>query len=152
MKVKKQYVMIVGGVLVVIIVVGLLFFRGKGAQEKSTGSPEPTEMVIPTLDSSVKVDLTSALGGKEVLLAIKSIPTGTQTIDYELSYQTRQQGLQGVIGTITLDNDSSYEKRITLGTCSSGKCVYHDIVGKIKVTLKFTGNYGDKIFEKEYEL
>jgi len=57
-----------------------------------------------------------------------------------------------VIGTIALNSESEYLKKITLGTCSSGKCVYHEVVGKIKVSLKFTGSYGEKIFEKEYEL
>ncbi len=152
MKLNKQYVMVIGGVLAVVIIVGLLFFRGKGTQEKLAGVSEPTEMVIPTIDSSVKVDLTSPLGGKEVALEIKNIPSTTQTIDYELSYQTRQQGLQGVIGTITTNNEPGYKKRITLGTCSSGRCVYHEVIGKIKLTLKFTGNFGDKIFEKEYDL
>lgn len=151
MKLRKSQIMFVGGAFIIVIFVGFFVFRGKGSQEKSASTPEPTETVIPTIDSSVKVDLISTLDGKEVLLDIKGIPSGTQTIDYELSYQTKQQGLQGVIGTIPLDTESGYEKKITLGTCSSGRCVYHEVVGKIKLTLKFAGNYGDKIFEKEYE-
>jgi len=143
--------MIIGGVLVVLILIGVLVLR-RGATKSSTISPGPTEAVIPTVDSLVKVDLVSSQPGKEVALSIKNIPMSTQTIDYELSYQTRQQGLQGVIGTITLTNETEYEKKLTLGTCSSGTCVYHQVVGKIKLTLKFTGGYGEKIFEKEYEL
>ncbi|MBI3366047.1 hypothetical protein HY041_00260 [Candidatus Roizmanbacteria bacterium] len=152
MKIKKPQLVFIGVLIAVFLLMGGLMLRGTGVSKKESQSPQPTETVIPTVDSSVKIDLTSSLGGKEVVLEIKNIPSSTQTIDYELSYQTKQQGLQGVIGTITLNSESGYEKRITLGTCSSGKCVYHDVVGKIKVTLKFTGNYGDKIFEKEYEL
>lgn len=151
MKLKKSQLMVALGVLVVVIV-GIFVFRGAGSSQKNTTSPEPTEAVIPTIDNSVQVNLTSPSGGKEVVLDVKNIPMGTQTIDYELSYQTRLQGLQGVIGTITLNNESNYQKKLTLGTCSSGTCVYHEVVGKIKLTLKFTGNYGDKIFEKEYGL
>lgn len=152
MKLSKQHMMIIGGGLVLLVLVGILVFRGKGNAKQNITSTEPTEAVIPTIDTSVQVNLTSSSGGKEVSLDIKGIPSGTQTIDYELSYQTKQQGLQGVIGTITLTNESEYQKSITLGTCSSGKCVYHEVVGKIKLSLKFTGSYGDKIFEKEYGL
>lgn len=152
MKLSKAQMMFVGGGLIVLILVGTLVFRGRSSSQKNTSSTEPTEAVIPTVDTSVQVSLTSSSGGKEVALNIKGIPLGTQTIDYELSYQTKQQGLQGVIGTITLTNESEYQKSITLGTCSSGKCVYHEVVGKIKLSLKFTGSYGDKIFEKEYGL
>ena len=85
------------------------------------------------------------------MLKVGNIPKNTQSIDYELSYQTAQQGLQGVIGTVTSEKDN-FEKKLTLGTCSSGTCVYHQVVGKIKLTLKFTGEYGEKIFEKEYAI
>jgi hypothetical protein len=152
MKLKKSQLVLIGGVTAILLLVGILIVRGTGPSKKEIQTVEPTETVIPTLDSSVKVDLISSLGGKEVVLEIKDIPTNTQTIDYELSYQTRQQGLQGVIGTITLNNESKYEKRITLGTCSSGRCVYHEVVGKIKLSLKFSGSYGEKLFDKEYEI
>ena len=113
----------------------------------------PTEVVIPTIDSNVSVDLVSSSAGREVVLQIKSIPSGTDTIDYELSYQTKQQGLQGVIGTVELKkNESEVDKTLTLGTCSSGTCIYHQVLGKIRLNLRFTGDYGDKVFEKEYEL
>lgn len=151
MKFNKKYLAVVSIVVFIVIVVGMLMLR-KANNAPTPTSQQPTEAVIPTIDSSVKVDLTSSTGGKEVLLEIKNIPSGTQTIDYELSYQTKQQGLQGVIGTITLNNEPEYQKKITLGTCSSGKCVYHEVVGKIKLSLKFTGSYGEKVFEKEYEI
>ena len=150
MKIRKQYLIIAGVVIIILLVVIYWFFGRKNVSNNQALIISPTEAVIPTIDSSVIVDLTSTTAGKEVLLSINKIPSGTNTIDYELSYQTAQQGLQGVIGTITITNDSSYKKTITLGTCSSGKCVYHQVVGKIKLTLKFTGEYGDKIFEKEY--
>jgi hypothetical protein len=151
MRLNKQQLAVLGVLLFIILITGGIMLR-KGNTKTSIGSPEPTEAVVPTIDSSVSVDLTSTSGGKEVSLEIKGIPSGTQAIDYELSYQTGQQGLQGVIGTIALNSESEYLKKITLGTCSSGKCVYHEVVGKIKVSLKFTGSYGEKIFEKEYEL
>lgn len=111
------------------------------------------EGVIPTVDSSVKVDLVKSGANKDVTLDLQGIPVDTQTIDYELSYQEKTKGLQGAIGTISVTkSEKTFTKQITLGTCSSGKCVYHEVVGKIKVTLKFSGPYGEKAFENEYEI
>lgn len=147
---NKKTIVIASVIVVIILLVGGYLFLGRKSTKPAQTSTEPTEVVIPTIDSSVKVDLTSTIPGKEVLLSIKNIPANTNTIEYELSYQTQQQGLQGVIGTIILTKESEYEKKLTLGTCSSGTCVYHQVVGKIKLTLKFSGGYGEKLFEKEY--
>ncbi len=145
--------MVLGGVFLVLFIISSYWLL-IGRKTNSTNKDEqvtPTEMVIPTIDSSVKVDLTS-VNGKEVALSITGIPSGTNSIDYELSYLTAQQGLQGVLGTIQIDNVSEYDKKLTLGTCSSGACVYHQVVGKIKLTLKFNSDRGEKIFEKEFEI
>ncbi len=151
---NKKYLTI--GIIVVVILlligIGGYLLRGN-KQTVSSTSPTPTEEVIPTVDSSVQVSLTSATGGKNVTLKIGQISRGTTSIDYELSYQTAKQGLQGVIGTITLSNgESDYQKDILLGTCSSGVCIYHQVVGKINLTLKFTGDYGQRIFQKDYSI
>ncbi|PIP15161.1 hypothetical protein COW98_04980 [Candidatus Roizmanbacteria bacterium CG22_combo_CG10-13_8_21_14_all_35_9] len=151
MKINKN-VLIIGAVLLVLLAIGYWLLGRKNIPKNNQETISPTEIVLPTIDSSVKVDLQSVSGGKDVTLSINNIPSGTDSVDYELSYQTAQQGIQGVIGTIDVSNQSDYEKKITLGTCSSGTCVYHQVVGKIKLTLKFTGDYGEKLFEKEYEL
>jgi hypothetical protein len=111
------------------------------------------ENIAPTVDSTVKVQLISGVEKKDAELKVEEVPLGTQTVEYMLSYQEKQKGLQGVLGTITLgDSEKEFNKQITLGTCSSGRCVYHEVVGKVKATLKFSGSYGDRIFEKEYEM
>ena len=107
---------------------------------------------IPTVGASTTVTLTALSGSKEILLKSEGIPTGTTSIDYELSYDTKAQGKQGVIGTVTDFTGNSFEKQMTLGTCSSGHCVYHEVVGAVQVTLKFTGDYGEKVLSKEFTL
>jgi len=138
----------------ILIIGGVLIGSNKGKQQISEEEELlPTEVVIPTVDKSVAIDLVSSSLGREVVLQIKNIPAGTETVEYELSYQTKQQGLQGVIGTVELKSDQSeVDKRLTLGTCSSGTCIYHQVVGKVRLNLRFTGDYGDKVFEKEYQL
>ena len=155
MNLDKKKLMLIGGVALTIIIISGVLISSRKTEVKKQDSEDilPTEVVIPTVDKSVKVSLVSASAGKEVTILIKGIPSGTESIDYELSYLTAQQGLQGVIGTIQLKpGESEVEKTLTLGTCSSGTCVYHQVTGKIRLNLRFTGEYGDKVFEKEYQL
>ena len=154
---KKTVVFI--GILILICAVVLLYLitpkkETKNDVSKSAGVLKQGDNVFPTIDSSVQVDFLVASEKKDVILKLNGIPTSTNNIDFELTYEDKKKGLQGAFGSIALNGEKSYEKRIkdALATCSSGKCVYHEIVGKIKVNLKFTGSYGDKIFEKEYAI
>jgi hypothetical protein len=140
-------------VLLILLGVGFYFFNRGRVKTQSEVKTMPTSEIIPTVDGSVKVDLAMTSQGKEVILKVQKIPAETESIDYELSYKTKAQGLQGIIGTITLtEGEREYQKKLTLGTCSSGTCVYHQVVGSINLTLRFMGGYGERIFEKEYEL
>jgi hypothetical protein len=150
MKLEKKYIYLIAPILILLLVGGYWLLGKRSNLKTASSSVAPTEAAIPTIDGSVKVDLIASVPGKEVLLRIENISMGTERIDYELSYQTAKQGLQGMIGTINLTGEGRYEKKLTLGTCSSGSCVYHQVVGKIKLTLKFTHPDGEKIFEKEY--
>ena len=155
MKLDKKKLMLIAGAVLTILIIGAVLISSRKPEIKKPGNEEllPTEVIIPTIDKSVKVSLISSSLGKEVTLQIKGIPSGTETIDYELSYQTAQQGLQGVIGTLQLKPaESEVDKTLTLGTCSYGTCVYHQVTGKIRLNLRFTGEYGDKVFEKEYQI
>ncbi len=149
---KKKVIMIVAGI-VVLGGIGLAFYF---SQQKPKVSEQPTKKeelgAIPTVDSSTTATLSALPGNKEIILKSSGIPNGTSSVDYELSYDTKAQGKQGVIGTISSISGNSFEKQMTLGTCSSGKCVYHEVVGAIQVTLKFTGEYGEKVLSKEFTL
>lgn len=153
-KAKNNIFIIIGGVIFVVIVAVFVVTRSKKSAPSAVKKEIiEKEVIIPTVDSSVKVDLKSINNKQEVDLTIADVPVGTQSVDYELSYQTQEQGLQGIIGTITISDISKPQiKRLTLGTCSSGKCVYHKLAGNIKTTLKFVGDYGEKLFEKEFVL
>lgn len=134
--------------------IGVVFvLNQRNTASKKVEVPLPTAELIPTIDSSVIVDLLPKVAGKEVVLKIENIPIFTQSIEYSLSYETKKQSMQGVIGTVNITkSETSYEKSILLGTCSSGRCVYHEVVGPIKLSLKFSGSYGEKIFEKDFNL
>jgi len=146
---------IIGGIvaLVLVLVVGTVLISTLGKKQTPTEVKQQIEQdVIPTVDASTKVALNQVEGKKEIELVVSGIPKNTSSVDYELSYETKQQGTQGVIGTISTITGDTFTKQMTLGTCSSGRCVYHEVVGAIHITLKFSGDYGQKILEKEISL
>jgi len=149
---NKNKIIIVGLVILGIVLVAFIILsKSNGNAEKVSEDSFPTEVLIPTVDASVKASLEKTTSGKEVILTINNIPKGTTAIEYQLSYKTAEQGLQGVMARISLkEGESDIEKKITLGTCSSGSCVYHEVVGKIQLSLNFSGDYGEKVFNKDY--
>ena len=144
---------VLGGIFLVLFILSgyWLLIGRKSSVNKKNEQTAPLDGVIPTIDSSVKISLTALTGKKEVLLSIENIPSNTTELEYILSYETVEGGLQGVNSTAEI-TEQNFEKKITLGTCSSGTCVYHNIKDKIKVELIFKGNGQDKYFTKEYEI
>ncbi|EKE15204.1 MAG: hypothetical protein ACD_12C00114G0010 [uncultured bacterium] len=152
MKLNKKTTMILGGVLLVLFIfLGYRLLMGRKVSVNKNTQIAPLDGVIPTIDSSVKISLTALTGKKEVLLLIKNMPVNTSSLEYILSYETVEGGLQGVNSTAEI-TERDFEKKITLGTCSSGTCVYHNVKGKIKVELIFKGDNQDKYFTKEYAI
>lgn len=152
---NKKIVLIIVVILILIITVFIIF---RLTNNKITNNINPTpsienEQPFPTLDSSFKADLVGINNNKKIKLIMLGIPKNTDTIEYSLSYQTKQQGLQGIIGTIELKKkETEYTLERDLGTCSSGTCIYHTVTGNITVELKLTGKYGESLFNKEFSL
>ncbi len=141
--------MVVGGIMVVLA--GVVFFMSMQKPkvvEKVT--QEQSQDVIPTVDASTKVDAEFFNGKKELKLKVSGIPKGTESIEAEVMYKTKQNIDQGTFGQIALATGES--SKMTLGTCSSGRCVYHDVEGPIQVTIKFSGEYGEKVLSKNFSL
>jgi len=87
---KKSY--IIGAVLLVLLTTVFFVFGRKQAPKEIINETSEIEELIPTIDSSVKVSLDSVAGSRELLLKVDNLPSNTQSVDYELSYQTAQQG------------------------------------------------------------
>lgn len=169
MNFKKKYFF--GGVIIflLLLIFSIIFlFNKKPAKKETPSSEKSQEEVLPTIESSVKVDFQSIKKGEAVLKVFNS-PKKTDSIEFEISYFVKNndvnegdEGLieQGVIGKCYQEKDfwscgqgeSSANRKIVFGTCSSGVCRYHNIVGQVNLTLKFTGSYGEKIFNKKYDL
>src|SRR3989338_3685758 len=156
---KDRNVQMTLGVIVVVLIVGLFASTmNKKSASKSTSNKQdvlPEVEILPTVDSSVQVSLTADKLKQEATLEISSVPAGTISIEYELSYDADVDGNKvpkGAIGTIEFDGEDPVSREITMGTCSSGTCKYDKGVEKIKATLKFSGKYGDRLFEREFEI
>ncbi|MCS7092923.1 MAG: hypothetical protein NZL96_00600 [Patescibacteria group bacterium] len=165
-------------IVIVIILLSLNYFfiilprlrsQVKNKDNLSTIGGSTASNVIPTVNSSVRVEIKPIKKG-EIQLQISNSPKGTQEIDFELIYkslidawlQPNEENTvdQGVIGKCYQKNslwqcgeeDKNFGRKIVLGTCSSGVCRYHNIVGNLRLILKFKGGYGQKIFDKEYQI
>lgn len=166
----KQKKFILATALATLVIFSLILVKFFVKQERQPSKILPEEEVlekpIPTVDSAVIVDLKPITKG-EISLILKDVPDRTKTIEFELSYESENKDtgegkstvLQGAIGKCFEIKDkwecgepTPNGRKIVLGTCSSGACRYHNIVGPIKVYLRFSGSYGEKIYEEEVNL
>ena len=156
---KNKHAVIVIGIILILALAGWFITRGGGndnADESDKDSILPNAEVIPTVDPSVKVSLEADALNQEVTITVEDLPEGTDSIEYEFTYDSFPDGstkpkAEGLIGELDIENDVA-SKQITLGTCSSGVCRYHEGVKLVNVYLKFNGTYGAQIFEDEFEL
>jgi hypothetical protein len=154
-KITKNKPLMIGLIVVIILIVIFAFTALTKNTSKISPSTEnvlPVGDVVPTVDSSVVVNVEPLSGNKEITLTIDNLPKGTTSVEYELSYNAKGNVPKGVIGTIDTTAGENIERKITLGTCSSGKCIYDEGVTDIKVSLKFNGDYGARSFEKDFPL
>lgn len=143
-------------VIVLLISIGLIVYlktRHVSQTEEETIIPSPT-VVLPTVSESIKVDLISKNSNKSVDLTIEGLTSEISSIEYELTYNTGAGLPRGVLGTINLKGEKKINKTdITLGTCSSGKCVYDTGVTSVNLSLKFNSTSGQSsVFQKNFSL
>lgn len=148
---NKKIIIVFGIMIIVLVILFITLNKPKPKKEEPQEDVLPKSEIIPTVDANVEVMLVSK-SNKEVVLTVNKIPSGTTSIEYELSYLAKGDLPKGVIGTIPIETEENIERSITLGTCSSGKCVYDQGVESIKVSLKFVGDYGGRLFEREFEI
>lgn len=160
MKIDPKIMVAVGAMVVgVVLVVAFVSTRRSAppVQSKTSAlvaSQEDTKP-IPTVGPEVKVSLESVQKGKEVKLVIDGVPSGTTSIEYEFTYSTKEQESEGIFSTARPAKGETafsrtFERQITLGTCSRNVCRYHVITSDVVVRLRFEGGYGSAIFEKNF--
>lgn len=127
------------------IISGIIIYKiiqpSKKADITANREPEPTTGVIPTLDPSVKVDLTrSKKDRNSILLAVAGLKNKMSLLEYEVSYDSEGliKGVNSGSKPIELKNQDTFDREIYLGTCSRNVCKPDVGVTKVSISLKFT--------------
>lgn len=161
----KQKKIIIGVICAVVVIFGIWFATNASNKSKGQGTENvlENEPTIAPVDSSVKVNLEDGARKGEVRITVKDAPEGTKKAEMELTYNRAARAEDDTDSDVIPDGvltgcdfksgqNSCSKEGITLGTCSSGVCRYHSVVGSIKLSIIFSGSYGERSFEKEYKL
>ncbi len=149
---KNKKNILVSIVLLFIVVSAFFLYKKQTSKKRAVLQDVSEKQSKNKLLGNLKVQVTKGKRKGSVVLKIQGIPEGTTEVEYELTYPTKDKGLQGVIGTLDEIEGKSYEKEIFLGTCSSGTCVQHKLAGSISLLLRFRGSFGEISFENEYTI
>ncbi len=141
-------------VLVLLLVIGGGVLLIKNLTRSATLPIEEVDQNenLPPVDDSVIVELKPGEAKQAVILTVSNIPSGTESLEYELSYLTGEGLPKGALGKISLDGKSEISRDILLGTCSRNVCTYDKGVMSVKLVLKFNSAKGASQFSKEYSL
>ena len=136
-KIKKFLPLIIFG-LGLLVLAGVYFFIIVPAKNKPVVDPqdESALMNIP-LSGRPYVSMTPTDDGHYLDMVVNKITIPATTMDYEMLYNLPDGRAQGTPGTITLNGQSSIERKFLLGTESSGHFRYDVGVKDGTLTLRF---------------
>jgi len=155
---KKYLPIIVIGFVVLILIVGVAKLLDKpksptGETPSKTSTPFSKSIEELSESQRPKVEIKQRADGKALNVTFSNLKNFI-SLQYELSYLTKDEIPQGVIGTpIALDGKDSITKELLLGTCSGTvtlKCRYDENVHQISLTAKYTDKNGE-LFDQTVE-
>lgn len=142
---KKQYLLIGGIVLAILIVTGGVFAYLRMSGDKMVEQVEDNKKkkvsqpvnIIDVKDRPY-VRIIPQADGRNVDLTIDTVKKEADAMEYELEYQAGTL-LQGAFGQIELGTLPA-TKRVLLGSCSAGgACTYHEDVKGGTLVSRFSG-------------
>lgn len=148
---KKYISILIAGILLVVVLVGAnAVFNNpkKSGEEEVTATTEPLLNDISSLTDSLKpvVDV-KATSDKHTLVVNFSNLGNFKTLEYELTYLTKDEIPQGVPSSpVDLNGSLVLERELLLGTCSgtvTKKCRYDEQVHEITFTVRYTDKEGN---------
>jgi len=143
-----------------VVVVSVYFFviRGRGSQS-TTGDVSPTTEDLSMLrdvpiNEQPVVSMVPTSDGHFLNLTIDKIQIDAYSMEYTLLYKMPDGREQGVPGIIPMNGQTKIERKMLLGSESSGKFRYDEGVEKGTFTLKFRNSDGKLIarFETDFHL
>lgn len=151
----KSYlpIFILVGVVLVIAFTGFIFFKNTTSKSNEQDKEEKPAVKELTLEERPYVTLTPDKDGKELILKVSRIPSQVSTVEYEVRYdrfesETGGDISDGVPGSVKVEGQTNIERKLTLGTCSSGVCRYHKGVKDIQLNIRLRDAKGKLVAQK----
>ena len=152
--VKNKWVLI-SVVAVIVMLLGVSYFVFSGKDKISSLEEEVVDEAIKMNPEDIGLTLEATTGNKEVLMKISDTSKFT-SFEYEMNYEADVDGemvSRGAIGSGEVEGDDLIERKITIGTCSSGTCKFDKGVKKVSLVLRLNLKTGETaIVESDLEL
>lgn len=142
----KKFLPIIIFFVGLIVLVLVYFFVIKSPKNKKVAEEDVSSLIEVLLNDRPVVSLTPTSDGHWLNLKIEKIQIpGAFSLDYELLYNLPDGRTQGVPGTITLNGQKIIERKLLLGSESSGKFRYDEGVKEGTITVRFRNDKGKLI-------
>lgn len=137
---KNKWALVgIGAVVIVLLVVGILFVKNKKTAKVPSVQTSPEEQAIQMKPEDIGLELSPNAALTEVEMKISDV-SKFNSFEYEMNYDAIIDGEsipRGAIGSGDINpGDTSVERKITIGTCSSGTCKYDKGVTKISFIIR----------------
>ncbi|MFH1864128.1 MAG: hypothetical protein ABIJ85_04455 [bacterium] len=136
----KKYLPIILFLLGIGIVLAVYFLVIK--KPVKAPAEEASSQIEVALEDRPVVSLTPSADGHWLTLFIDKIKIDAATLDYELLYDLPDGRTQGVPGSLTLAGQTKVEKKLLMGSESSGKFRYDEGVEQGDITIRFRNDKG----------
>jgi len=120
-----------------LLVLGAVFFFIARSTKQTNAPEEESALTEVVLADRPVASLTPSADGHELTLKIEKIKIDAISLDYELLYSLPDGRTQGVPGSINIKSAGVIERKLLLGSESSGKKRYDEGVEEGTLTLKF---------------
>lgn len=137
-----------------VVVLGLSIYFVLGFRNPSGNQDQETAVEI-AFDKRPVVSLTPSDDGHWLTLKVEEISIAkAKSLDYELLYTLPDGRTQGVPGTVDLSSQTSFERKLLLGSESSGKFRYDEGVedGSLTIRLRDSGGKLLTRFSSKFKL
>jgi len=134
---KKFLPLIIFGLGVIVLALVYFLVVVPAKNKPATNFQDESALMDIALNDRPFTSLTPTDDGHFINMKIDKIKIPAVTMDYELLYDLPDGRTQGVPGTITLNGQTMIERKMLLGSESSGKFRYDEGVKEGTLTLRF---------------
>lgn len=148
---RNLAIILIIAIVILLLVGGVLILRSRKAKEPSVTKKPEGVLIETSLEERPYINLTPSSDGHWLTIEVSRIKE-TESLEYELLYNTASGATQGSINTVSLNGKSSYSKKILLGSESSGHYKYDEGVTQGTLTVRLRGGRGTRKFVSEFHL